>query len=505
MENLTIDRAHDGFINNEFTSRQLVRYYLDRIRTLNGPLPPSHDTQAPAVSSQSGFHLNAIISVSDTALQEAEELDEYWSRGNRLKGALHGIPIVVKDSIATAGLRTTFGSSRAAEYIPDQDATVIQNLKKEGAIIIAKSTLPDWSASLFCTSSLSGTTRNPHDPRRDSASGTGAAIAADFAILGLDTETDGAIGLSASYCSLVSLRPRPGMISRHGISPLVLPQDTPGPICRTVRDAALMYGAMVGFDPQDTLSAYSTIMPRNVRNPTESFATGLNSADASTLHIGRVDSLFGDDSDPEHNSVNQPVRDALDALAEAGATIVPITIPHLQQWLITTQLHIYRAQSDLNKFFTKTEPPLNLNVASLYEEGTYHPAQDLFERIARGAQLDSDPLYHICLEKHSEFRPLIMSKMREQNVDFLAFPTCQVPPPFIADVLNNRWNSQNYPTNTYLAAQALLPSINIPVGHIENDIPVGMTLVTSIFHEKELLEAAAVVEVEVNGRIIPQL
>ncbi|RMZ74750.1 hypothetical protein DV737_g5771, partial [Chaetothyriales sp. CBS 132003] len=360
-----------------------------------------------------------------------------------------------------------------------------------------------WSASLFCTSSLSGTTGNPYDLRRDPTSGTAAAIAADLAILGLDTDTDGTIGLAASSCSLVGLRPRPGMISRRGTSPLVLPQDTPGPICRTVKDAALMYGAMVGFDPKDALTAYSTVMPKNVRNPAESFATGLESPDTSTLRIGVVNSLFGDDDHPDHHSINQPVRDALNRLDEFGATIVPITIPHLQQWLITTQLHIYRAQSDLNKFFSKTEPRLDLTVASLYDEHAYHPAQDLFERIARGADPDRDPLYHICLEKHGEFRPVVMNKMREQNVDFLAFPTSQLPPPFITDVLENKYNSKDYPTNTYLAAQTLLPSINIPVGHTQDHIPVGMTLVTSIFHEKELLEAARVVEIEVNGRIAP--
>ncbi|RMD43555.1 hypothetical protein DV735_g1514, partial [Chaetothyriales sp. CBS 134920] len=487
MDNLTIDRAHDGFINNEFTSRDLVQYYLDRIRSLNGPLPsPSHNTSAPPGAVQADSPLNAIISVSDTALDEADELDEYLSRFNRWKGPLHGIPVIVKDSIATAGIRTTFGSSRTAEYIPDQDATVIQNLKKQGAVILAKSTLPDWSASFFCTSSLSGTTGNPHDLRRDPSSGTAAAIAADLAILGLDTDTDGTIGLSASSCSLIGLRPRPGMISRHGTSSLVLPQDTLGPICRTVRDAALMYGAMVGFDPQDTLTAYSTILPANGRNPTEFFAIGLSSLDASSLRIGVVNSLK-----------------ALDHLGNEGATIVPMTIPHLQQWLITTQLHIYRSQSDLNKFFAKAEPPLNLAVASLHEGKTHHPTQDLFERVAKGPHPDHDPAYHLCLEKHAEFRPLVMSKMREHNVDFLAFPTSKVPPPFTADVLAKRWNYQTFPTNTSLAAQTQLPSISIPVGGTEDGLPVGITLVASISDEKRLLEAAAAVEYEINGRIIP--
>ncbi|RMZ79096.1 hypothetical protein DV738_g3431, partial [Chaetothyriales sp. CBS 135597] len=524
MENLTIDRAHDGFINDEFTTRQLVEYYLHRIRSLNGPLPLAHNTPGlPNVAGQPDVYLNAIISVSDTALDEADELDEYLFRFNRWKGLLHGIPVIVKDSITTAGLRTTFGSSRAANYVPDQDATVIQNLKKQGAIIIAKSTLPgghlpllvfhchlliklflDWSASIFCTSSLSGTTRNPHDLGREPSSGTAAAIAADLAILGLDTDTDGTIGLSASSCSLVGLRPRPGMVSRHGTAPLILPQDSLGPICRTVRDAALMYGAMIGFDPQDALTAYSTVVPTNNRNPTEYFTTGLGSAHASSLRIGVVNSLFGDNKDPDQYSVNQLVTTALDHLGSAGASLVPITIPHLQQWLITTQLHIYRSQSDLNKFFTKAEPPLNHTVASLYKENTHHPAQDLFERIAKGPHPDHDLAYHICLEKHAEFRPLVMSKMREQNIDLLAFPTSKVPAPFTADVLAGKWNSRNFPTNTSLATQTQLPSISIPVGQTEDGVPVGITLVASMLDEKRLLEAAAAVEDEVDGRIIPR-
>ncbi|RMD39297.1 hypothetical protein DV735_g5832, partial [Chaetothyriales sp. CBS 134920] len=420
MENLTIDRAHDGFINNDFTTRQLVEYYLHRIRSLNGPLPLAHNTPGlPNVAGQPDVYLNAIISVSDTALDEADELDEYLFRFNRWKGLLHGIPVIVKDSITTAGLRTTFGSSRAANYVPDQDATVIQNLKKQGAIIIAKSTLPgDWSASIFCTSSLSGTTRNPHDLGREPSSGTAAAIAADLAILGLDTDTDGTIGFSASSCSLVGLRPRPGMVSRHGTAPLILSQDSLGPICRTVRDAALMYGAMIGFDPQDALTAYSTVVPTNNRNPAEYFTTGLGSAHASSLRIGVVNSLFGDNKDPDQYSVNQLVTIALD---------------------------------HLGSFFTKAEPPLNHTVASLYKENTHHLAQDLFECIAKGPHPDHNLAYHICLEKHAEFRPLVMSKMREQNIDLLAFPTSKVPAPFTADVLAGKWNSRNFPTNTSLA------------------------------------------------------
>ena len=363
----------------------------------------------------------------------------------------------------------------------------------------------DWSASFHCTSSLSGTTKNPHDPLRDPCSGTAAAIAADFAILGLDTDTDGNVQLPASFCSLVGLRPRPGMISRYGISPLVMSQDTPGPICRTVRDAALMYGAMFGFDPHDNLTSLCDLNPPDSDDVKQSFASELDSAEASTLKIGVVDSLFGSDEDEECRHVNDLVRDALERLRGAGATIVPVTFPHLRQWFITTHIYAHRSRSDLDNFFTKSIPSLGLSVKAIHDLAAYYPGQDLFELIAKGTDERFDPAYALRLERHEDFRPFVMSQMIQFGVDLLAFPTCQVAAPLTQDVLKKRWSSSDFPTNTYLAAQTQLPAVSVPAGQTQEGLPVGMTLVAFTFHEKQLLEAAAVLEREVQGRVIPRL
>lgn len=232
-EHLTIRKAHEDFQTRAFTCRQLVSHYLNHIDKLD----------------KSGTNLNVTLAISSTALPEADALDECLTKEGRLKGPLHGIPIAVKDQAATANLTTTYGSIAARDHIPSEDATLIKKFKAAGAIILCKATLPDFATSWFSTSSLSGTTRNPHDLKRDpgdSSSGTAAAIAADLALLGLGEDTGGSIRLSSSFCGLVGLRPTPGMISRAGMSPLLVPQDTPGPMCRTVLDTALMFDAMVG-------------------------------------------------------------------------------------------------------------------------------------------------------------------------------------------------------------------------------------------------------------------
>ena len=155
MENLTIDDAHIGFIDNRFTCVDLVTYYIERILAFNGPLPSQRTPHPqppqagsgsvqpePSEADSDSSNLNAIITVSETAVQEAREMDDFYAQRNVFKGILHGIPVIVKDSIKTAGLATTFGSIRAIDYIPEEDATVITKLKAEGAIILAKGTLP---------------------------------------------------------------------------------------------------------------------------------------------------------------------------------------------------------------------------------------------------------------------------------------------------------------------------------------------------------------------------
>ena len=267
LEEATIASVQAAYRGREVSARQVVQGYLDRIAALDA----------------AGPQLNAVVTVSTTALEEADELDRRFEATGDLVGPLHGVPVLVKDQAETAGLRTTFGNQNTADYVPAEDATAVARLKAAGAIILGKTSMPDFATSWFSTSSVTGVTKNPYDLSRDpggSSSGTGTAIAANLALVGIGEDTGGSIRLPSSFCSLVGVRVTPGLISRRGMSPLVTPQDTAGPMTRTVADAAALLDVLVGFDPADD---YTTVA-RHHRGT--SFSAGLDGADVRTAPDG---------------------------------------------------------------------------------------------------------------------------------------------------------------------------------------------------------------------------
>lgn len=203
----SIDEIHAAYRSNDLTCQELVEEYLNRIDTYD----------------QNGQELNAIINVNPQAMEQAIELDDHFA-DDGFVGPLHGIPFVVKDQVETADTITTFGSEAFANYQPSEDATVIKRLREAGAVILAKTNLPDWATSWFGYSSVIGRTKNPYDPERDpggSSSGTGAAVAANLRAVGIGEDTGGSIRLPASFNNLFGIRVTPGLLSRTGMSPLV--------------------------------------------------------------------------------------------------------------------------------------------------------------------------------------------------------------------------------------------------------------------------------------------
>ena len=198
IEEITIAQVHEGYRSGAFTVREVVQAYLDRIEGID----------------RSGAALNSIISVSASALDEADALDAAFAADGELRGPLHGVPVVVKDQIETAGIPTSFGSIASGDYQPEVDASAIARLREAGAIILAKTTMPDFATSWFSTSSRSGVTKNPYDLSRDpggSSSGSAAAVAANLSLVGIGEDTGGSIRLPASFCNLVGLRVTPGL------------------------------------------------------------------------------------------------------------------------------------------------------------------------------------------------------------------------------------------------------------------------------------------------------
>ncbi len=213
IEELTIDVMHEMLRSGSLTTRALVEAYLERIEAID----------------RSGPQLNSIVTVNPAALDEADRLDAAFAASGQFTGPLHGVPVVVKDQAETKDIMTTFGSIAQDGYMPESDATVITKLKEAGAIILAKTSMPDFATSWFGISSKTGTTKNPyvlsHDPG-GSSSGSAAAVAANLAMVGVGEDTGGSIRLPASFTNLVGVRVTPGLIGRTGMSPLVTFQDT---------------------------------------------------------------------------------------------------------------------------------------------------------------------------------------------------------------------------------------------------------------------------------------
>jgi amidase len=336
LEEATIDDIHAAFRSGELTCRRLVEMYLARIE--------AYDKNGP--------ELNAIITVNPKALDQADDLDSSFGRDGEFVGPLHGIPVLVKDQAETAGIRTTFGSVAFEGYVPEEDATAVRRLKEAGALILAKTNLPDFATSWFAYSSAGGETKNPYDLERDpggSSSGTGAAIAANLGAVGIGEDTGGSIRVPSSFDNLVGVRVTTGLISRKGMSPLVVFQDTAGPMTRAVKDAAILLDVLVGHDPEDPFTAAATLA-----RDAGGYADGLSEGNLRGARIGVVREAFGLDGDPDSGQVNRVVEGALEAMRGAGAEIVdPVSVPDLQHFIGVTSLYLSQSRYDIDNFLAK--------------------------------------------------------------------------------------------------------------------------------------------------------
>ena len=271
------------------------------------------------------------------------------------------MPILVKDQIGTAGIATSFGSQACKDYVPSQDATLVRKLKNAGAVIIGKTTMPDWAASWFSTSSLSGTTRNPYDLSRDpggSSSGSGAAVAAGMAVAAIGGDTGGSIRLPSSFCGLVGVRVPPGRISRDGMSSLVLTQDTPGPMATCVVDAARILDVIVGFDEKDDFTAINAMAPPLSKT---SFQDAVRSPSLHGKRLGVLHQAFG-----THSGILSTMQVSLVRLATAGAEFVDVEIPDLEHYKSFTSVYATRSKADINAFLSSGEGLSHLKIEDLH-------------------------------------------------------------------------------------------------------------------------------------------
>jgi amidase len=461
VQEKSIEELQAALASGAVTSRSLVLAYLARIR--------AYDLQGP--------RLNALISMNRRVLEVADALDrERASRGAR--GRLHGIPIVIKDNFETADMPTTGGSLALIGFMTGRDAFQVKRLRDAGAIIIGKTNLHELASGITTISSAGGQTRNPYDPARTpggSSGGTGAAVAASFAAAGMGSDTCGSIRIPAANNNLFGLRGTMGLSSRTGIIPLSHTQDIGGPLARTVSDLAIMLDATVGPDPEDAVTqAGSGHIPASFRQSLK--------ADALTgLRIGVVKNLFGASADDEE--VNAVDKKALESMRRAGAVLVDLSLPGVEELIRGSSLIDAEFKFDLIDYFKRWPDAPVHSLAEILERGDYAVALDtIFRR--RDARTSSDtPEVVQAQTKRADLLTLVTRTMGEQRLDVLAYPTLRRRAAAIGEPQRGGENCQLSPSTG-------LPAISMPAGFTDDGVPVGIELMGAAWSEPRLMAAA---------------
>ena len=411
---------------------------------------------------------------------------------------LHGIPVLLKDNVETSTLPTTGGSLSLEGYVPASDAPIVTKLEEAGAIILAKVNLHEFAVAGETVSSILGQTKNPYDLTRTpggSSGGTGAAIAANFGVLGIGTDTINSIRSPASANSLVGLRPSLGLVSRTGIIPYSLTQDTAGPITRTVSDAAKMLDAIAGYDLQDTATAWS------VGHIPETYTTFLDESGLDGARIGVLNSFFG--TSPEHQEVNSVVREAVEQIEQQGATIVELDNPLDADALVSdVSIHLYELDEHLTNYMQNTQPQTPVkSLAEIIDSGEYHPAlEETFDKVTTLSTTDEE--YKNRLIKRSNLQDTFMQIMADNQLDAIVFPHQKR---LVVPIGESQVERQGI-----LTSSTGFPSIVVPAGFSSSTdtapigVPIGMEFVGRPWSEPTLIKLAYAFEQASQLRQPPQ-
>lgn len=444
-----------------------------------------------AAVDRAGPRLNATAAVDRTALDQAAALDRHLARTGTLLGPLHGVTVVVKDCVETAGLATRFGCAALDGYLPAADATVVRRLRAAGAVLLAKTTMPDLATSLFGQSSLTGLTRHPyhhdHDPG-GSSTGTAVAVAAGIGTVGVGTDNGGSVRVPASFCGLVGVRSTPGRISRAGTLPLVPLQDTVGPICRTVADAYAVFTVLEGPDPDDPLSLALGDRHRPRRR--------------GPVRLGVLRQVFGGAADDRAAEVAAVLDDALGRARRAGLEVVdPVAVPDLDELVGAAGMFLLCARAALDDFLGRRPGLPVRSVAELARHPATGTAAPVLTAIAAGPRdPTAQPAYHRARTARDDLELALSAAMGRYGVDALVFPAARWPAPTRAEVDAGLVDPFTFPSNALVGSHSWLPSITVPVGSTGRGLPVGCEILTRRGDESGMFRAAAALERAVTRR-----
>ena len=498
LDEITIDAVHDGMRTGEYTCRSITEMYLDRIDALN----------------RQGPRLFAVLEVNPDALEIADALDrEFQASGPR--GPLHGIPILLKDNIDTAdGMTTTAGSTALAGSIAPQDAFVAARLREAGALLLGKANMSEWAgwkSFEFGASGWSGRgwdggrggfCKNPYALDRTpggSSSGSGSAAAANLAVAAIGSETDGSIVGPSSRNCLVGIKPTIGLHSRGGVIPIAHSQDSTGPMARTVRDAAIMLGTMVGVDPRDPLTAASA------GNFLTDYTGSLDPAGLGGARVGVLREYAGFDS-----RVDALFEEALDVMRAEGATVVdPVTLPAELRFGNEYEMEVlyHEFKADLNAYLASLGP--DAPIRSLAELIEYNEAnadlelalygQELHVRSQeRGPLTDQRYIDALAASHRLSREEGIDRAMDEHQLDALVGITSGIPA--MQDPLDASGGGGGGCSTP--PAMAAYPNMSVPMGFIHG-LPIGMSLCGRAWSEATLIRLAYGFEQATNVRRPP--
>ena len=458
----------------EVTSRELVEGYLARIE--------AYDQRGPA--------LNAMVVRNPNVFAAADARDAERAEG-RVRGPLHGIPIVVKDNYDTADMPTSGGAIGLATSVPPDDAFQVRRLREAGAIILGKTNMHELARGITTVSSVAGQTRNPYDPTRNpggSSGGTGAAVAASLAAVGMGSDTCGSIRIPAAHHALVGLRGTRGLASGDGIIPLSTTQDIGGPLARSVRDLAIMLDATVGVDPADATTR------RSVGRIPASYTDALDTGGLEGVRVALLEELLGD------TAAERPVRTVIEAALEEmtarGAVAVELDETDFGTLLQGASLIGLEFKFDFDAYLANTPDAPVRSLAEIVELGLYHQVlgTGTLQASLEVESLDTDE-YRERVAKRAVLRAAVEALLDEHELTALIYPTIRQ---------TARPIGQRQPgSNCSLSANSGLPAITVPAGYAADGMPVGLEMIGREFAETDLLRLAYAYEQATRHRRAP--
>lgn len=460
LHNLTITEAKEKLQKKDVSSVELTTAYLDRIKQIDEKI-------------------NAFVSVTEEkALEMAKRADDLLSQG--ANAPLLGLPFSIKENFSTQGVRTTASSKVLDEYIPPYDATVVERLKKAGIVMLGKTNMDAWAHGSSTETSDYGTTKNPWDTGRlpgGSSGGAAASLAADECLAAIGSETAGSIRLPAAWCGTVGLKPSYGRVSRYGVIAMASSTDSPGPLTKTVEDAALILEVLAGKDPMDATTADV---------PVPSYSTLLKTPKKMTIGISD-DYFTGVDTE-----IAEKVQQALTVLEKKGHTI--------------KKIELFDPQYAIDVYTILQRSEVSSNLARMdgirFGHDRSYLGEEARRRIMLGTYALSSGYYDAYYKKAQKVRTVIIDNFKKafEEVDVIIGPSTPVTALPLGATKDNPMFGELMDVLVEASSIAGLPGINMPVGFSKEKLPIGMQIMAKPFNEETILSLAYQYEQETNWR-----